>query len=240
MRYLIEVQYDGSGFYGFQRLKGKRTVQEELEQALSIINKKPIEIKGAGRTDKGVHSYGQRAHFDLDINIPLSNLKEALNDILDDDINISDIKEVKDDFHARFNVTKKIYEYKINVGKYDVLKHNYYLQTNYKIDMRLLKKCSKLFLGVHNFKNFVSGERDNYEAIIYSINIKKEKDIITIRFTGKSFYRYMVRNLVGAMLDVATGKAKLSDVENMLKNYNKKKNLSCARSEGLYLMKIFY
>ena len=240
MRYLAEIEYDGSNFYGFQRLKGKRNVQEELERALSIINKKSVEVKGAGRTDKGVHSYGQRVHFDLDVNIPINNLKEALNDILDDDINISDIKKVNDDFHARFNVTKKIYEYKINVGRFDPLKSNYYMQTNYKIDMRLLKKCAKLYLGVHNFKNFVSGERDNYEAIIYNIDIKKDKDIITIRFTGKSFYRYMVRNLVGAMLDVATNKASLKDVENMLNNYNKKKNLSCAVPQGLYLMKIFY
>ena len=240
MRYLMEVEYDGSNFYGFQRLNNKRNVQEELEHALTIINKKKVEVKGAGRTDKGVHSYGQRAHFDLDVNIPLNNLKEALNDILDDDMNISDIKRVSDDFHARFNVIKKIYEYKINIGKFDPLKSNYYLQTNYKVDIRKLKKCAKLFLGIHNFKNFVSGERDNYEAIIYDINIKKEKDIITIKFIGKSFYRYMVRNLVGAMLDVAISKTTLDEVNNMLENYNVKKNLSCAPAQGLYLMKIFY
>ena len=240
MRYLVEIEYDGSNFYGFQRLNGKRTVQEELEKALTIINKKNVLIKGAGRTDKNVHAYGQRAHFDLDINIPVDNLRLALNDIVPNDIYIKDIKEVDNNFHARFDVKKKIYQYKINVGKYDPLKSNYYLQLDYDIDIKKLIKCSRLFLGIHNFKNFVSGQRDNYEAIIYDIKVKKSKDIITITFEGKSFYRYMVRNMVGAMLDVATSKANISKIKEMLDNFDKKQELSCAKPEGLYLMKIYY
>lgn len=240
MRYLVEIEYDGSNFYGFQRLNGKRTVQEELEKALTIINKKNVLIKGAGRTDKNVHAYGQRAHFDLDINIPVDNLRVALNDIVPKDIYIKDIKEVDNNFHARFDVKKKIYQYKINVGKYDPLKSNYYLQLDYDIDIKKLIKCSRLFLGIHNFKNFVSGQRNNYEAIIYDIKVKKSKDIITITFEGKSFYRYMVRNMVGAMLDVATSKANISKIKEMLDNFDKKQELSCAKPEGLYLMKIYY
>ena len=240
MRYLATLAYDGSNFYGFQRLNNERSVQLELEKALSIINKKSVEVKGAGRTDKGVHAYGQRASFDLDIDIPLSNLKRALNDILPDDLIIKDIEEVNDDFHARFNVTRKWYQYKINIGEYDPLLHNYYYQLDYDLDINKLIECSKLFLGVHNFKNFVSGERDNYEAIIYDISIKKENDFIIIDFIGKSFYRYMVRNLVGAMLDVATSKASIEDLNNMLENYEEDKSLSCAPSCGLYLMNIEY
>ena len=90
------------------------------------------------------------------------------------------------------------------------------------------------------FKNFVSGTRDNYQAIIYKISIKKEKNFITITFVGQSFYRYMVRNMVGAMLDVSTNKASINDIKEMLEKYDIKKQLSCAPAQGLYLMKIFY
>lgn len=239
MRYLAKISYDGSNFYGFQRLNEERSVQKVIEDALTIINKGLVEVKGAGRTDKGVHAYGQRIHFDLDILIPVDNLKRALNDILPKDIRVEDIQKVDDDFHARFNVIKKVYQYKINIGKYDPLKSNYYYQINNNIDVDLLEKCKKELLGIHDFHNFVSGERDNYEAIIYDIDIKVENDTIIITFTGKSFYRYMVRNMVGAMLDVATGKTSISELKEML-NKDINKQLSCAPACGLYLMDIYY
>ena len=240
MRYLVTISYDGSNFYGFQRLKNKRSVQEEIEKVLKIINKKDVEIKGAGRTDKGVHAYGQRAHFDLDIDIPKERLKKAMNDSLPNDIRINDIKEVDKDFHARFNVKKKIYQYKINLGEYDPLLNNYYYQYDYKIDMNILNNAKELLIGEHNYKNFVSGERDNYDAVIYDIILEEKEKILTITFEGKSFYRYMVRNMVGAMLDVSTGKQSLDNLKEMLDNVRVAKQMSCAPAQGLYLLKIFY
>ena len=240
MRYLVTISYDGSNFYGFQRLNNKRSVQSEIEKVLKIINKRDVEIKGAGRTDRGVHAYGQRAHFDLDIKIPKERLLKAMNDYLPDDIRIEDIEEVDENFHARFNVSKKVYQYKINNGKYDPIKHNYYYQFDRNIDMNKLNKTKELLIGEHNFKNFVSGERDNYDAIIYDIILEKEKEILTITFTGKSFYRYMVRNMVGAMLDVSTGKKSLDEFKEMLDNVKAAKQMSCAPAQGLYLMNIFY
>ena len=240
MRYLVTISYDGSNFFGFQRLKNKRNVQEEIEKVLKIINKKEVEIKGAGRTDKGVHAYGQRAHFDLDIKIPKERLLKAMNDSLPSDIRILDIEEVDKDFHARFNVKKKVYQYKINIGSYDPLKNNYYYQINYKVDIDLLNKAKEILKGEHNFKNFVSGERDNYDAVIYDINLEETKENLIITFEGKSFYRYMVRNMVGAMLDVAIKKNTLDELQNMLDNVKVAKQMSCAPAQGLYLMKITY
>jgi tRNA pseudouridine38-40 synthase len=240
MRYLITIEYDGTNFYGFQRLKNKRSIQQEVENALKIIDQNIVLIKGAGRTDKGVHAYGQRASFDLQNDIPCEHLKRAMNSLLPRDIYISECIKVDNDFHARFNVIEKTYIYKINVGPYDPLLNNYYYFYGYKIDMGLLKKCAKLFLGIHHFDNFVSGSRDNAEAIIYNIKIIKRENVIEIKFVGKSFYRYMVRNLVGAMLDVSTGKATLDQVKMMLNEYQLRKNLNCAPANGLYLMNIKY
>lgn len=240
MRYLVSVSYDGSKFYGFQRLNNKDSVQKKLEEALSIINKSKVEVKGAGRTDAGVHAMDQKASFDLDINIDCNHLKEALNSLVKPYIYITDVKVVDNNFHARFNVLKKTYIYKINLGEYNPIYHDYMFQPEYKLDLKKLKQCSKLFIGIHNFKNFVSGSRDNYEAIIYSIKFKKKKDILEIKFIGKSFYRYMVRNLVGAMIDVAREKTTIEEVANALNNPEAKKEFLCAEAKGLYLKKIEY
>lgn len=239
MHYLISIQYDGSKFYGFQRLKDKETVQKRIEEALTIINKSPVEIKGAGRTDRKVHAYDQKASFKLDVNIDEFHLKEAINSLVKPYIYITKVETVDEDFHARFNVKRKEYIYKINIGEYNPLLEDYTLQVT-NIDIKKMKKCAKLFIGIHNFKNFVSGSRPNYECIIYDINFKRKKNILEIKFIGKSFYRYMVRNLVGAMLDVSKNKVYEEEIKEALINYNQEKHFSTALPQGLYLNKIDY
>ena len=103
-----------------------------------------------------------------------------------------------------------------------------------------MKECAELFIGIHNFKNFTSGERKNYECIIYSIEFKKEDDILEIKFIGKSFYRYMIRNLVGAMLDVSNNKVSLMEIKEALETPEIKKQFKTAIPNGLYLNKIEY
>ena len=240
MKYLISMSYDGSKFYGFQRLKNKDTIQKRLEDALSIIAKKDIKIKGAGRTDKGVHAYDAKVTFDLDINIKEYNLKRALNSLIAPYIYIKDIKTVNNNFHPRFNCVKKEYIYKINIGEYNPLYTDYYYQPNYKLDINKMEECAKIFIGVHNFKNFTSGVRPNYECIIYDIEFYINESILEIKFTGKSFYRYMVRNLVGAMLDVANNKASLEEIKKSLDKPEIKRQFKTAIPNGLYLNKIEY
>lgn len=240
MKYLISMKYDGSKFYGFQRLNNKPTVQKSIEEALSKISKKKVEIKGAGRTDRGVHAYNQKASFNLDINITEEHLKMAINSLVKPYIYITNVKKVAESFHARFNTLEKEYIYKINMGEYNPLKVDYELQINRKLNIEILKEVSKLFIGVHEFTNFVAGKRDNYECIIYNIDFKIQEEILEIKFTGKSFYRYMVRNLVGAMLDVEKGKNTIEDIKYALDNPNINKRFSTALPNGLYLSKIIY
>ncbi len=240
MKYLISLAYDGSKFYGFQRLKKHETVQKKLEDALSIIAKERIETKGAGRTDRGVHAYDQKVTFRIDINIDEEHLKTAINSLVVPYIYIHDVKRVPDDFHPRFHVLQKEYIYKINLGAYNPLYYDYIYEPNYKLDIAKMKECAKFFLGVHNFKNFTSGERANYECIIYDIEFSEKNNILEIKFTGKSFYRYMVRNLVGAMLDVANSKASLDDIKNALEHPEIKRQFKTAIPNGLYLNKIEY
>ena len=240
MKYLISIAYDGSKFFGFQRLKGHDTVQKKIEDALSIIAKEKIEIKGAGRTDRGVHAHDQKATCELNINIDEEHLKLALNSLVAPYIYITDVREVNNEFHPRFNVVKKEYVYKINLGDYNPLYYDYMFEPNYKLNIDKMKECSKIFIGVHNFKNFTSGERNNYECIIYNIEFKESNNILEIKFNGKSFYRYMVRNLVGAMLDVSNNKASLEDIKEALEHPEITKQFKTAIPNGLYLDKIIY
>ncbi len=240
MRYLITIKYDGSKFNGFQRLKENDSVQKKIEEALTKINKSQVIIKGAGRTDRGVHAIAQKAHFDLNINIDVDHLKRAINSLVKPYIYISDCEVVNDDFHARFLVKEKEYEYRINLGEYNPYLYDYVYQDINSLDIKAMKKVSKVFIGVHNYKNFVSGERENYDAIIYNIKFSIDDNILSIKFFGKSFYRYMVRNLVGALIEIGKHKIDENYLIDMLVNYDTECVLPTAPACGLYLNNIKY
>lgn len=239
MNYVAKVAYDGSKFYGFQRLNEEASVQKLLEEALTKINKHSVEIKGAGRTDRGVHANGQCFSFSLDVKIDIEGLKDGLNSLIAPYVYVKEIKVVDKDFHARFNVLKKTYIYKINLGEYDPKLTDYVYQSKYDLDVNKIKEVAKLYLGVHNFHNFVSGERDNYDCIIYDIRFEEKDNILSIIFEGKSFYRYMVRNLVGMMIEVGRGKEDISKVEEMLNSIDEIHGFT-APACGLYLENIEY
>lgn len=240
MKYLITVSYDGSKYYGFQRLNDLPSVQKELEDALSVINKDKVYVKGSGRTDRGVHALGQKCHFELKYDIPCERLINAINSLLSNYVRVLDCVKVNDDFHARFSVKKKIYKYIINMGKYDVIKEDYLYNYCRRLDIKSMKIASNYLIGKHSYKVFVSGDRDNYNSEIYKIIFKKEKDILTITFEGKSFYRYMVRNMVGALLLVGCGKISIEEFKNMIDSDENKYTYITAPSNGLYLESVEY
>ena len=239
MRYLIKFSYDGTKFHGFQRQNDVKNVQGTLERVLSDVFESDIVIKGSGRTDAGVHANGQCAHFDIDKKITKEDIN-IINRILNDEIVIKSYKLVRNDFHARHEVKKKKYIYKLNIGDFDKTKEGYCYQKRLKLDFSLMKRTMNLFVGTHDFRNFVSGPRLDYTTTIYKTKIKRKGDMVLFEFVGIGFYRYMVRHLVGAVIDVGRGKAKVSDVERMIENPLLEKNLSVVPAEGLYLVEVKY
>lgn len=240
MRYFIRFCYDGSKFYGFQRLNDNRSVQKCLEDALFSFSKKSVTIKGAGRTDRGVHANGQCAHFDLDCDVPCQGLQKFLNKVLAPYIYIFECKNVSYDFHARFSAVEKVYRYRIYLGTYNPCLVDYVYECPYDLDIELMQEVSTYFLGIHNFQNFVSGEREHYQAIISDIHFCIHEEYLDIIFVGKSFYRYMVRNLVGALLDVGRGKREKEEVLEALSIFPYERRFSTAISNGLYLEWVDY
>ena len=242
MRYLMTFSYDGTLFYGYQKQPGKRTIQSEIEKQLTKINSnKKVSISSSGRTDRNVHAINQKAHFDMVRKDPEA-IKRSLNKLLPDDIFVKKIETVNDDFHARFNVIKKIYRYKINVGQYNPLERNYVYQYNIELDIDLMKKASKYLIGEHNFKAFTKAdeEKEDYIRKIYEINFSINDNIIEIEFIGSGFLRYMIRNIVGTLIDIANGKIDINDLQNIILSCDRKQAGFQAPACGLYLYNVLY
>ena len=240
MRYLMRISYDGSKFNGFQRLKDNNSIQGCLEEVLSKINGNKVLIKGAGRTDALVHAYDQCVHFDLNKDFNPLKLKYIINRMLPASIFVKEIKVVDKQFHARFMVKEKTYLYKVYFNEKDVFLANYAYHINYLLDIRLMKKACKGFIGTHDFHNFVSGYRDNYISTVNSFKIYKKDKMLYFEVRGKGFYRYMVRNMVGALIMVGSKKRGINDIKKALLNPNEKVNFLVVPGYGLYLKEIRY
>lgn len=243
MRYLIYFSYDGTLFHGFQKQDCKRTIEGELEKALFEINAhRYVKVCGAGRTDKGVHANCQCAHFDIDILITPYKLKCALNSFLPSDIHVFDVFKVPNDFHARYDVKRKTYRYKLNMGEYNPLERNYVYQLNRTLNFDKMEIAIKSFLGVHNFKCFVSNEviKDNYVREIFDASIINCNNILTFTFTGTGFMKYQVRNMVGTLIKIGLGKIDVDYISKVLDGKEEPRYVLTAKPQGLYLDNIEY
>lgn len=246
MRYLITFQYDGASYSGYQKQPNANTIQGVLEGVLTKINSnKQVLVSASGRTDAHVHALGQRAHFDLDISITPSNLKKALNSLLPGDIYVTNVEAVDSDFHARFNVKEKEYMYIINVGEYNPIERNYVYQYNKILDVQAMENAISYFIGEHDFRSFtkVDEEKNDYVRIIHKAAIALDKNNpnhLIISFTGTGFLRYMVRNMVGTLIEVGEGKRDSLSIPKILECKDRTKAGRTAPAEGLYLKNVFY
>lgn len=242
MRYLIKFSYDGTNYCGFQTQAGLNTIQERLEEALSKVNDKPTKIVATGRTDKGVHALCQCGHADIDVNINEYKLKRALNSNLPEDIHVIETKQVSDDFHARYNIKNKEYRYIISLGEYNPLERNYVFQYNYKLDVEAMKKAIKYFEGKHDFRAFVTDnkEKENCVRTIFQTDIVEDQDKIIIKFIGDGFLRYQVRNMVGYLIKVGEDKVSPESVIEVIESKDRTKSGKTAPAEGLYLYNVEY
>lgn len=245
MRLLCKVAYKGTNYQGWQKQKNAPSVQEEIEKVLSQILNTEISIQGSGRTDAGVHAKGQYFHFDTDTKMDLNRLQYSVNSLLPKDISVIEISKVSDDFHARYSAKSKRYSYFLRFeGKNPF---NYDLETlyPYEIDTNLLIDCLKLFEGTHNFQDFTSKEEDeeNFMRTIFSVkaHFVPGTNQFIITFEGDGFMRYMIRDMIGATLAVASGKEKKDFIEYHLSDKKEREIVPYkAPAEGLYLIDVNY
>ncbi len=244
MRFLLKFSYDGSNYAGYQSQPGLNTIQECLETAIYKVNNHiKKSVHASGRTDKKVHALAQYAHVDLDIDISPKKLKRALNSNLPNDIHIIDTCIVKDDFHARYNVISKKYEYYMNLGEYNPLEKNYVFQYNYKLNIEKMEEAIKIFLGEHDFRAFVTDNKEKVNCIrtITSAYIEKQDNQkIKFVFEGNGFLRYQIRNMVGNLIQVGENKITKEDLLQILLSKDRTKFGKTAPANGLYLVAVKY
>ena len=240
MRYLMNITYDGSRFYGYQIQKNEKTIEGELEKIVSKIFNENVNIIGTSRTDKGVHAINQYCHFDSDKKINVDRLKHSINSLIDKSIYIKNIKIVSEEFHSRYSYIKKEYIYKINMNDYDPINKDYIFQYNKKITRELLDKFISKISGKHNFKSFTSDkDKKSYERVL-KLDYKITKGILYLRFESSGFFRYMIRNIVGLLLDINNGKKTIDDIDKIFKSENRISAGICAEPVGLYLNRIYF
>jgi len=210
-----------------------------------INDNEKVEIVASSRTDARVHALNQKAHFDLEMNISAEKLRMALNSLIPEDIYIKSIEEVSSSFHARYNAKAKEYIYIINLGEYNPIERNYIYQYNKKLDLVSIERALKYLEGEHDFKSFTSAdeEKDDYVRRITQTNLIRDirdNNKIMLVFVGTGFLKYMVRNMIGTLIQVGEGKRKSEDIIDILNKKDRRAAGITVEPEGLYLKNVYY
>jgi tRNA pseudouridine38-40 synthase len=242
--YKLTIQYDGSRYKGWQRLgKGENTIQDKLEQVLSEMMGKEIEITGCSRTDAGVHALAQVANFKIEDSLPVERIKNYLNQYLPQDIGVTGVEKVSEGFHARYNAKDKTYLYRIWNKEYsNPFERRYSMHIINKLNIEAMKKASEYFLGAHDFTAFSNAKSKKKSMVreIHSILIEEEDGFILIRINGDGFLYNMVRWMVGTLVEVGLGKMRANEIPEIIQAKERDKTGNLADAGGLFLEKITY
>ena len=240
-RYKIVIEYDGTDYSGWQRQPNSPTVEEEIEKALSQILREPIDIKGQGRTDSGVHAEAQVAHFDISRELNSGQLLYALLGVLPRDIAVYEMKEVSDDFHARFDAKSRRYRYQIMTRPGPLRRHQALMVLN-ELDVDAMRRCADMIHGIHNFESFTksSAGQEHTKCDIICSEFEQNGSMLIYYIEANRFLHHMVRRLVGTILQVGKGKENVNYFEQLLHNPQKKISGHGAPARGLILEKVTY
>lgn len=240
MRYFIELSYNGSTFHGWQIQPNTRTIQEEINLALSTILKKKILVVGAGRTDTGVHAEKMCAHFDYENNFDIGNIIKKLNGFLPNNIMINKIYKVKDNAHSRFDALNRTYKYYIS-NKRNLFNQNIYL--HYKeLDIKAMNSACKYFLGKQDFTSFskLNTQTHTNNCEIISINFKQENEYLLFTIKANRFLRNMVRAIVGTLIKVGEHKIEPIGIKQIIETKDRCKAGASLPAHALFLVDIEY
>jgi tRNA pseudouridine38-40 synthase len=221
VNYKMIIQYDGTKYRGWQRLGNtENTIQGKIENVLSKMLKREIQIIGCSRTDAGVHALYQVANFIIDENKKVEEIQTYLNHYLPNDISIIEVKKVQERFHSRHNAGNKTYVYKIWNREYSnpfLRKYSYHIKE--KLDIEKIKIGAKYFVGEHDFTAFTSAQSKKKTMIrrIDKIEIGNMEGMYEIRVTGNGFLHNMVRRIVGALIEIGFDRFDAKQIPDILK-----------------------
>lgn len=242
--YKFTITYDGNAYHGWQIQPHGPTIQGTIEKALETIVQQKCRLTASGRTDAGVHAYGQVAHVLIDTQIPASRLQKGINSLLPPDISIVGCEIVPAKFHARFDAQKKLYRYQIINGPYPVpIGRQYVWQIFQPLDLAAMQEATGYLIGEHDFKTFESAGSPRNHTTRHILSAKWEeprKQHLTFEIEANGFLKQMVRNIVGTIVDVGKGRFQPEDIPRMLAAQNRSVAGQTAPAAGLFLVEVTY
>ena len=239
----LVLEYVGTNYCGFQKQKNGISIQQILENAISLVTKENTKTYPSGRTDAGVHALGQVVNFHTNSKIPPDKFFFLLNNILPKDIRVLKSFEVPNDFHSRKSAKSKTYIYKIYNGKnFSVFDEDRVLFYKKPLDFELLQKGAELIKGTHNFSAFVSSNATTKTTVrtIYRSTFQKKGDYFIYCIKGNGFLYNMVRILVGTLLEVGSKKRSFDNLKSLLNGEDRNKSGKTVSPCGLYLKEVNY
>lgn len=249
MNYKLVIQYDGTDFHGWQVQESDRTIQGELERVISTLEGAAVRVTGSGRTDAGVHAEGQVANVVLNKPFTPIKLQKAINGNLWRDIRVMSVEETDDEFHARFSAKQKTYIYRvINAPVMSPFWRRFAHHEGRPLDIAKMNDAARLFLGEHDWSAFASAHTDGESHVrdVRHLNITSHWDrrakaaLIEFEITANGFLRYMVRSIVGTLIEVGRGERDIDPIQTAIVTGDRKYCGATAAAKGLTLYKVDY
>ena len=240
----ITIEYDGTCYHGWQRQKTDRTIQEEIEKAVLTITGQQVSLTGSGRTDAGVHAYGQVANFKCETSLGSQDLFRGLNSLTDADIVIRGCEEVDASFHARYDVKSKTYVYKIlNRPDPAAIGRQYAWHIRKELNLEAMRTSSAHLIGSLDFKAFegAGSPRAHTTRTVFKASLVEDPDgYLAFEIEADGFLRFMVRNIVGTLVDVGLDKISPADFKGILESKDRDQAGATAPAHGLFLTNVNY
>lgn len=243
MNYRLLIQYDGSRYDGWQRQKTtENTIQGKLEQVLGRMTGMPVEVKGASRTDAGVHARGQVANVHLPDGWKEREILDYLNQYLPEDIGVQEVQAVSERFHSRLNAGAKTYQYRISTDSTkNVFERKYIYPLNQPLDAERIKRAAWYLLGEHDFQSFCAKKmKKSTVRRLDEIRVEQKKGELRITFRGSGFLYNMVRILTGTLIEVGLGEREPETMGELLARKERAYAGATAPARGLTLLEIQY
>ncbi len=245
-RFRLTLEYDGSGFQGWQFQPDARSVQGALEEAVQKLTQAEVRVIGAGRTDAGVHARGQVAHLEVPTSLRPVEFRRALNALLPGDVAVLDLREVPPGFHARHDALSKTYRYRVlNRAVPSPERRGSCWHIRSRLDLEAMREAAALLLGEHDFAAFRgthggAPEGEDPRRTLDRLEVGRQGDEVRIEAQGRSFLRYMVRNLAGTLVDTGLGRCSPVDVGEILASRDRSRAGPTAPAQGLCLICVSY
>ncbi len=239
----LTIEYDGTGYHGWQVQPDVRTIQGIIERKLAQITGEQVRLIASSRTDTGVHALGQVANFKTHTLLDARSLLKALNGLLPENIRVKDVEEVDEAFHARFSAKGKIYEYRILNGEFPSPFHRHFSWfVPGRLDLAMMREAAMKLVGRHDCSSFCSAGSMHTTAIrdIYEVNVGRKGGLIAIRIEANAFLRHMVRNIVGTLVEVGRRKMTPCQFGGILEARDRRTAGVAAPARGLFLIRVNY